>query len=339
MLLRGVREVSAVVNAAEPEAVTQRTFDAARGLSRTHAALPAARQITEKLRLPWAEVLAVAHKPEEEQAKLLALKGKEPSSADWLSEQHIAAVLQLAAARLGMDTVSTNEYRVEREKVLALDRARWMHGSQLLLPNAEQIMHAAGSWDEALRFAGLREQRKPGATRKKTNAPPLLDLMERFYEVHSVQPTRPALQEWASASDIPYPSPEGRNAFQKAREAWVERRRAVGKPDPKLPPHGKGRKTSVRPDYSTRKGAPLPGERRRDFWDEASCVAAVTRYIAQLPPGKGSRSTSTGYRAWAAEQEHAPVMTTIQYHCGGWERARRAALKQISRVRPPDTFE
>jgi hypothetical protein len=327
VLLKSVREIAALANPAEPEAVTQRAFDVERKRSTTHAALPPAKRITERLKLSWTEMLAVAYAPEREQNHLLAMKDRAPSSADWLSEKHVAAVLHLAAGRLGADTVSTNEYRVERGKVLAVDRARWMHGRTILLPTAEQIMLAAGSWEEALRFAGLREQRKPGATRKKTNAPSLVDLMERFYEAHGVQPTRPALQEWASASNIPYPSPQGRpNAFRKATEEWIERRRAAGEPDPKLPPHGRGRRTTVRPDYSTKKGAPLPGERRRDLWDRDSCVAAVARYIAQLPPGKHSRSTSRGYRAWAAEQEHAPPMTTIQERCKSWEAARREAL-------------
>ncbi len=327
-ILKGVREVAAIANPTEPKAVTQRAFDAARQHSPAYANLPAARQITEKLGLSWAEVLTIAHAPGEEQSKLLAAKDKAPSSADWLSETHVAAVLQLVAGRLATDTVSTGEYRVEREKVLTADRARWMHGRQLLLPTAEQIMYTTGSWEEALRFAGLREQRKPGATRKKTNAPTLVDLMERFYEVHGVQPTRPALQEWARVSKIPYPSPKGRNAYRNATEAWIKRRRDAKLPDPK-PPHGRGRRTTVRPDYSTKKGTPLPGERRRDHWDRNSCIAAVARYIAQLPPGKRSRSTSRGYRAWATEQEHAPVMTTIREHCGSWEAARRAALKHV----------
>jgi hypothetical protein len=330
-LLQGVREVAAIVSPAEPEAITQRAFDAERERSPSHADLPPARRITERLGLGWREVLAVAHEPEEDQNKLLALKDKAPSSASWLSEKHIAAVLQLVAGRLGADTVSSSEYQVEREKVLAEARARWLHGRNLLLPTERQITYAAGSWDEALRFAGLRDQRKPGATRKKTNAPRLVDLMERFYEAHGVEPTRPTLQEWASASGIPYPSPQGqgRNAFRNAKKAWIERRREDGLPEPKPPSHARGRSTAW-PDYSTKKGKPLPGERRRDHWDRDSCVAAVARYIAQLPPGKRSRSSSRGYRAWAVEQEHAPVMTTIRYHCKSWEKARRAALAQVS---------
>jgi hypothetical protein len=329
MLLQTVREVASLANPSEPEAVTQRAFDAAGERSAAHASLPPARRITEQLGLGWEEVLAIAHKPEEEQNKLLAMRDKAPSSADWLSEKHVAAVFQLVAGRLDTDTVSTNEYRVEREKVLAADRARWLHGRDLLLPTAEQIAHATGSWEEALRCAGLREQRKPGATRKKTNAPPLVDLMERFYEANKVEPTPRRLEEFARISNIPYPDKKAGNVFKKAKEQWIERRRLDGLSDPKPPPRSRGRRITNRPLPSVKKGAPLPGERRADRWDRDSCVSAVARYIEQLPPGKRARSTSRGYRAWAAEQEHAPVMTTIRYHCKSWEAARRAALEQV----------
>jgi hypothetical protein len=85
MLLRGVREVAALAHPGEPEAVTQRAFDATRERSTAHADLPPARRITERLGLSWAEVLAVAHAPKKEQNKLLGLKDRAPSSADWLS--------------------------------------------------------------------------------------------------------------------------------------------------------------------------------------------------------------------------------------------------------------
>jgi hypothetical protein len=213
---------------------------------------------------------------------------------------------------------------MEREKVLAVDRARWMHGN-LLLPTVEQITHAAGSWEEALRLARLREQRKPGATRKKTNAPLLVDLMERFYDANNVAPTPRRLEEFARISNVPYPGKRAGNVFKKAKEQWIERRRADGLPNPK-PPRSRGRRITNRPLPSIKKGAPLPRERRTDRWDHDSCVAAVARYIAQLPPGKRARSSSRGYRAWAAAQEHAPAMTTIRCHCKSWEAARRAAL-------------
>jgi hypothetical protein len=332
MLLKGVREIAALANPTEPGAVTQRAFDAARVGSAAHADLPPARRIAERLGLPWPEVLAVAHEPEEEQSKLLGAKGKEPSSTDWLSEAHVGAVLQLVAARLGVDTVSMNEYRAEYRRIVAADHARWLHGRRVLLPTDTQIVIAVGSWDAALRLAGLRTQRQRGPTRKLPNTPTLVDLMDRFYEAHGEQPTARALKAFARGNGIPYPSVPRGNGFRNAAREWMATRRELH--GLSLAPRGVGapRKGRALPrrDYSRDVGAARPGERRTDEWDRDACVAAVARYVAQLRSGE--RSTSRGYRDWAAQQEHAPVMTTIQRH-GGWEAVRRGALTRVAGLR------
>jgi hypothetical protein len=324
LLLRGVREVAALANPAQPDTATQRAFDAAREHSPEHATLPPARRITERLGLPWREVLLVAHEPEERQAQLLGVKTKAAADNDWITEEHVAAVLQLVAARLGVDTVSLNEYRVERERMLSADRARWLHGRRLLLPTDNQIMAVVGSWDDALRLAGLRAPRERGPTRKKTNSPTFVDLMERFYDAHGVQPTARALKEFARANGIPHPNSRGGNVFSTAIREWQEQRRAAGLRTPRVVRRNGGRGHRA-PDYSADVGAAVPGERRRDEWGRDSCVAAIGRYLAQLKPGE--RSTSRGYRDWASAQEHAPAMTTIQLH-GGWEALRREAQGQ-----------
>jgi hypothetical protein len=61
MLLRGVREVASIADAENPIQVSQRRFDDARRLSRTFADLPKARDIAWRLRMPWREVLLLAH--------------------------------------------------------------------------------------------------------------------------------------------------------------------------------------------------------------------------------------------------------------------------------------
>jgi hypothetical protein len=330
VLLKSVRDVALLASPDEPRAVKQRAFDAARGRSAAHANLPPARRITERLKLPWREVLAVAHAPEWEQSKLLGAKNREPSSADWLTEAHIAAVLQFVAVRLGADTVSMNEYRAERRRIVAADHTHWLHGRRLLMPEDSQITTAVDSWDDALRLAGLSTQRKRGATRKRPNTPQLVDLIDRFYDAHGLQPTARALKAFARGNGIPYPSVGRGNVFNNAVQECIANRTAGAPPDPSLAPRSVGypRKghSIPRNDYSRDLYAALPGERRTDEWDRDACVAAVARYVAQLKSGE--RSTSRGYRDWAAQQEHAPAMTTIQLH-GGWEAVRREALGHV----------
>src|SRR5579872_5560287 len=179
-VLHSVREVAALASPDEPTTATQRAFDSVRDRNPEYAALPAARRITEQLRLPWREVLAVAHEPQARQAQLVGVKTRAPSAADWLTGEHVATALQLVAARLGADSLTAREYRVERAQLLEADRARWLHGRWLLLPDDEQVIAVAGSWDAALSDAGLKTTGERGT--RLPRASTLVDILERFHD-------------------------------------------------------------------------------------------------------------------------------------------------------------
>ncbi len=325
LLLNGVRCVAALANPDEPTATTQRAFDAAREHNPDHATLPPARKITEQLRLPWREVLAVAHAPEARQTQLLGTKTRARSAQDWLTGEHVTAALRLVAARLGVDSLTTGEYRVERAQLLSVDRARWRHGRWLLLPDDEQAITVAGSWDAALRFAELKTTAERLPAREQGTSK-LADLLERFYDHYGVQPSLRNLQAFALGNGIPYP--RHKQPFGVAVAEWVASRRDRGLPAPRVVTRigGRGHKA---PDYSVDVGAARTGERRLAKWTRADCAAAVARYLAQIPTGE--RSTERGYTDWAATQPSGttPAMSTI-LSLGGWEAARRAAQAQLT---------
>ncbi len=325
MLLRGVREVAALASPSEPEGVTQRDFDAARAASAAHADLPAARRITEQLCLSWREVLAVAHAPDGEQNKLLATKTRDPEQ-DWMSDEHVAAVLQIVAKRRRADTLSRGEYRMELGRILEENRRRSVDKG-LLLPTDNQIVLYVGSWESALGLAGLRTTWKPGP-KTRGKAPTLVDLIDRFYDAHGLEPSRAALEQFARAKGTPFPSAHTGSPFKTARAEWRRRRQAQGQSEARrVPRAGRGQKA---PDYSHDAGdAARPGEQRRYKWTREDCVEWVAKYVGQL--GMGERSTAVGYSDWAATQELAPVLRTIRYHCGTWEAARRYAQCLLAR--------
>jgi hypothetical protein len=327
VLLRGVREVAALASPEEPTAATQRAFDAARARSQEHAALPAARRITERLRLPWTEVLAVAHEPEPRQAQLVGVKTRASPAADWITAEHVVAARRAGAPRRGAHSLTTGEYRVERARLLEADRARWLHGRWLLLPDDEQVIAAAGSWDAGLLLAGLETTAERGPSRQP-GAPTLADLLERFHEAHGFQPSARELRAFARGNGVPYPS-ERAQRFGAAVAEWRRQRRERGLSEPRVIQRVGGRGNRV-PDYSANVGAARAGERRRAKWTRASCAAAVARYLAQLRSGE--RSTERGYADWAVAQPRgaAPAMSTI-LALGGWEAVRRAAQGRLVR--------
>jgi hypothetical protein len=238
--------------------------------------------------------------------------------------------LQLVAGRLGDDSVTTGQYRVEKARLLADDRARPLNGRWLLLPDDEQIIAFAGSWDAALRIAGLNATSGRRPAEGQLGAPTLVDLLERFHDEYGFRPSTRDLRAFARGNGVPYPS-ERVQRFGDAVAGWVVSRRERGLPKPRAVKRVGGRGNKA-PDYSRDVGASRPGERRRVKWTRAGCATAGARYLGQLR--RGERSTERGYADWAAAQPRgaAPAVATIQAF-GGWEAVRRDA-QDLPRARP-----
>lgn len=320
ILLQGVREVSALADKWTPLLVSQRAFDLACGLSPEYKDLPAARNIAATLKMSWSAVLQLAHEPASVQNHRLSRK-QSSGEQDWLTDDYIGYVLKLVSHRLGVGTLTPSRYRAERTVLLAVDRARWLHGRQLRLPSDDQIVAATGGWDRALALAGLAA--RPGLGDQghaHGNAVSILELLDRCYAVHGAQPSARELKTFARANGIPYPRDEDRTWLESV-SAWKARRRASGVPIPDgLPPRNQ------RPDYARNVGAARPGERRRNRWSAEDCVTSVARYLEQLPAGQ--RSSKRGYDDWADTQDEAPRVSIFDAH-GGWEAVRRKAQERM----------
>ena len=283
VLLDVVRGVAEASGSSDPQALSQRAWDAARdGVS---ADAPPARRIAALLRLPWAKVLALAFM--DEPGRSIALGhalGEEEQ--DWLTPEYARFVLRLAARRLGKHTVSPREYMRERKALLASDDAHWLHGRRLILPNVEQLRLAAGSWDAALTSAGLEDSHSPEYGRRR-RPPSIIDILDRCYEAHGTEPTSSESEVFARANGIPYPRRERGRAWSSYVGEWKEGRLGSALAIPDRPPP-----TAQRPDYALDVGAGHADERRarsREDFDEA--VSWAMRYLGQLNPwGAGDRA-------------------------------------------------
>jgi hypothetical protein len=316
VLLEVVRDVAEASGSPDPQALSQRAWDAARdGVS---ADAPPARRIAALLRLPWAKVLALAFM--DEPGRSIALGhalGEEEQ--DWLMPEYAGFV-------------PPREYMRERKALLASDDAHWLHGRRLILPNVEQLRLAAGSWDAALTSAGLDDSHSPEYGRRR-RPPSIIDILDRCYEAHGTEPTSSESEVFARANGIPYPRRERGRAWSSYVGEWKEGRLGSALAIPDRPPP-----TALRPDYALDVGAGHADERRapsREDFDEA--VSWAMRYLGQLNPGE--RATERGYNTWASGQEGAFYTGAFQLHHGGWSKVRDVAwarLRAESRgARPP----
>jgi hypothetical protein len=321
-LLDVVREVAEASCSPAPQAVTRRAWDVARGDLGADA--PSARRVAALLRLSWAKVLALAFMREPGRSIALG-RALGKKQQDWLTPEYSGFVLRLVAHRLGRQTVSPREYMTERKALLASDNAHWLHGRRLILPNADQLRTAAGSWDAALRAAGLDDSHSAEYGRERKSPPSILDILDRCYEAYGTEPTVRDSEVFARANGIPYPRRERGRAWSSYVSEWKEQRRGKGLPVPNGPPL-----TDRRPDYAVDVGAGHADKRRmghREDFDEA--VSYVMRYLVQLSPGE--RATQRSYDAWAYGQEEAAYSSAFQRHHGGWSKVRDTAWARLMR--------
>jgi len=312
-LLRRVREVSLQASPEAPTtSVSQRAFDTARESNPALAELPPARSIARQLTLPWSDVLALAHEPPETHAHRLGRALTRPEQ-DWLTEEHIAYVLQIVARSFGRESLSPGDYRRERERMLAEDRRR---ARRLRLPTADQIRLAVdGEWDQGLALAELAPRQPHTGVGAST-----VDLLERCYDAHRAQPSAEELRRFARANRIPY-QPDRERSWNECVAAWKDGRRARGLDVPDgLPPRRQ------RPNYARNVGAARAGERRRRDWTHVEdCVEIVTIYLTD----RGNRrSSKRDYQDWAAARDDAPAYSAFDAH-GGWGRVRELALERL----------
>jgi hypothetical protein len=329
-VLSGVRKVAALANPDAPAAASQRAFDAATQRLRTsnvdRGRLPAARQIAAELRLPWRDVLTLAHEPDERQAHAIGLRCREWMPRGWLTAERVQFALRLVAGRRGVVTLTMGAYDEERDALLAQDCRDWLHGRRLRLPDAEAIRLASGDWDAALRLAGLEACARPPREIRQVILS-RLDVMDRFYDHYGEQPTKRSLEAFARGNRIPM-SDENKRPWSETVAEWRQRRRERGLPEPRAAARKGGRGVKA-PDYSADVGAARSDERpHRGKWsDEKACVAWVARYLASLPARE--RSTQDGYRRWARRHPGAPSSSRFAQH-GGWGAIRREALSSNS---------
>jgi hypothetical protein len=327
LLLRGVREVSELANPEWPLETTQRAFDEVRSQSQRFVSVPPAKRIAETLKLPWRVIVEVAHEPEGNQGSILKRKHP-PEQENWLTEDYVSYALKLVARRLNVITLSSGQYRVERDKLLGEDQKHWLHGRLLWLPNEDQIMRIAGSWENALLLAGLKINPRPARAIRQVILT-RVEAIERFYEHYEAQPTYDNLVAFTRANKIPC-SDEGKRPWPESVADWKQRRHEKGLPVPAAPPPSK-----ERADYSQDVGAARPGEylHKGKWANPEACLKWVRLYLQDLKPGVSA--SQRGYADWVRKHPGAPSLSRVTHH-GTWLTILSQAREASGQSKQPD---
>lgn len=246
---------------------------------------------------------------------------------DWLTEEHVDSVLRLVARRLGVDTLNPAQYRAETEAMVRADRARWLHGGQLRLPNPDQVEACAGSWDRTLAHAGPRARPAPERGPRRAAASP----RPRPSSTSSNAATRPMAHRprsgtrKSSRARTASPTRDGRRVAPGPLRRGMENRPPRTRP---RCPRGAPAKGPAPRLLGGRRRRPSRRASRRQREDFDECVDWVARYLGQL--GRTERASQLGYNAWAAGQDGAPWSSVFRRrHNALWSTVRDAAWERL----------
>jgi len=109
-----------------PKELRQTEFDRCRA-EIGHADAPTAKQIANRLKRPWAEIVSDAIDENVRQTQKDALKQK-TEEAPWLTIDHLYYAMRRAASYLNQTTLTADQYRVAQAELIAADRKKHKFG-------------------------------------------------------------------------------------------------------------------------------------------------------------------------------------------------------------------
>ena len=256
--------------------VTGAEFDALLAVSSWPDA-PSASAICKRLQSGWRMVVSLAFDSGRDWAKTIGKRRRE-EQIKGLSDEEISQAIRFVSLTTGCgEAPRPAVYESVREAAVSADRRRWMYGGMqaLLLPNSEQIIHAAGSWARAVEISGLGPLGRAAAR----DVTPIVDVLDAYVEeTGTLAPVDWTVEEWrrkrggrVAGSTLP----------QKAYFAELRVRRAArGLETP--PPDVRGVSHAALSPASGTEYAPRPR------WAWATCVELLARLLLELPPGTRS---------------------------------------------------
>jgi hypothetical protein len=337
--------VRAVAEFAAPEAPTQlaqTAWDAARA-DAGYADAPTARAICMRLAdssgrpFPWRELLELVFDESRNIEQTHGQRTAAPMAVELDEEDIYYALRRVARAELDQASLRPDEYRRERERLIAEARRRRNGQGELvaeLLPTVGQIERIAGGWDAALVLAELEPRAPVSGQAHGRRGIPIAEVLDRFADETGGWFCRVAqLQQYARDRQIVTARrADGMRWADYLAEA-AARRQARGAVVLGLPPR------EVYPTYpGMTGGAKDRGSDTSDagpaseaikppgYWTLARCVEAVRRYLDDPETKKPSQGR---YRAWASGRPDAPAPSTFA-RFGGWK-----AVSRLARSRKP----
>lgn len=301
-LLDIVREVAAVADSSNPDAVSQRDWDAARSKV-GHASAPRAHSIAQRLGVPWTVVLRIAAGPPDDAWRALRVEQSDRGRKGLTLEEAFNALRQVSV-KLGKQDLTRSEYGKGREEIIAASgRSSRGKAAARALPDPSQAAELFAkhglTWPQAVESAGLTAA--PLGSRKRGTLPDLIAAFVR--DKQAVPQRRVELRKWALQAGVSFPVTVTKDEVLEVVAAVQEERRVSG-----LEPWPATRDPT--PQKAEQENAPS----RQRTWDRASLIQGMAQAIVLLGPGAQLDQRTLKAVAAKHPQERIPSYSVVQRH-------------------------
>ena len=326
-LFRIVRDVAHAVRPADPALLSVRAFNTGRPLvAERWGDVPSASAIIQRVnqgsqgKVRWPRIVEAALGTDAQQRQTLVTGLR--SEAGPLPDSAIFLALRLAARETSA-WLTPDEYLRVRERMLQNSTRRRRAALAVMLPTANQLIQAAGSWEQALAIAelapptqpepaeqpGPAEQAARPRPRPQMNSMPIVDLICWFVKLQGSMPASRTGSGSATST-----ASACKQLTRPWREHAAEAHAALA---------AEGIDVPIKPvpiEFRRREtGRQLPpevtaGVRRRGDWkDLDNCASAIAVFWDTLPERDEPKQRT--YRQWAKGKPF-PSPDAFNYHDG-----------------------
>jgi hypothetical protein len=283
----------------EPMPIGRRRYDSARAALDNGA--PSAQALSKRFGMPLASVIEIALAPAHNRVAEIGADKSAQVSDEMPTDLMLKA---LCAAHRDLGTIpGAYEYDTWADHFLSGRRRAGLLA--FWLPHSVTITSRLGSWDHALRQAGLLapEAEMPRWPAHAPTAPSVLESLDACIEEIGVLPGMSYFLEWCRRKDIPVGGNltpwrnivECVRVLRAARGASTPGRAVPARWAPALP-----KQTAIK----------KRGRARREYWTRDACLEALVYYGKTYLKGQEPRQRH--YRARAKGNENLPSPSTLQ---------------------------
>lgn len=304
-----------------PDDISAAMFDAALAGSKWPTA-PKADRFAKRFGMPFSRVVAVAADPRRSLARQRALAGRQKAAELPVIAESVFA-LRLVADHLATDRINRRIYRTGRTSLISTTPKRRRRDIERSLPTDDAVYVAYGSFEAAVRAAGLVHEDGVAARRGM----PVIEAIEAFFiDVGCLPWNVECLEEYGRQRDVGIESVKN---LTRHREEFIQSWRSQGRWAPAKPPPRKKHRPPLqvepRPD-------PRYPRANRHRWEDPDRLIEGLAKAYRIAREHNVRLNQDYHQALSVAHSDIPSQNTVDRKAKDWNTTAKKLREKAHRL-------